>query len=340
MAFANLSRPGQVNSSGDDLALFLKLFSGEVLTSFHTDNVMLQHGMVRTISQGKSAQFPVLGKASARWHSAGDSLLEAPSVPSIGAEYLSKIPHNEIEVFVDDPTIATTMVASIDEMRNHYDIRAMYAAELGEALSLAADVRCLAVLLDAAEDSTENVTGSGAIAPINFGGGGAAGAYSAANFEAFCFDAQAQMDLKRVPKAGRKVVIRPDLYYAFIESGSKQLSKDYVGMNGDVSQAIVYRCAGLEIVKCENLGNLTTDLSAQVDAGSKNGSYGRDWRDVGAIAFHQSSYATVKMAELSTESEWLIERQSNLVVSKFVMGHKAIRPESAVVGRVSSLTLA
>lgn len=55
MANATPSRLGQVNLAGDDQALFLKVFSGEVLTAFHRQNVFLEKSMVRTISNGKSA---------------------------------------------------------------------------------------------------------------------------------------------------------------------------------------------------------------------------------------------------------------------------------------------
>jgi hypothetical protein len=55
MANATPSRSGQVNLAGDVDALFLKVFSGEVLTAFHRDNVFLGKSMVRTISSGKSA---------------------------------------------------------------------------------------------------------------------------------------------------------------------------------------------------------------------------------------------------------------------------------------------
>ena len=50
---------GKINNAGDDNALFLKVFSSEVLAAFSKVNKMLGMTMVRSISQGKSAQFPV-----------------------------------------------------------------------------------------------------------------------------------------------------------------------------------------------------------------------------------------------------------------------------------------
>ena len=61
MANATVSRLGLVNNSGTGYdALFLKVFSGEVLTAFSENNIFNDslHN-VRTISSGKSAQFPL-----------------------------------------------------------------------------------------------------------------------------------------------------------------------------------------------------------------------------------------------------------------------------------------
>jgi len=55
MSDATVSRLGQANGAGDEKALFLKKFAGEVLTSFHNKNVMMDKHMVRTIENGKSA---------------------------------------------------------------------------------------------------------------------------------------------------------------------------------------------------------------------------------------------------------------------------------------------
>ena len=59
MSDATPSRMGSINGASDKFALFLKVFSGEVLTTFDELNIMKGLHMTRTISSGKSAQFPV-----------------------------------------------------------------------------------------------------------------------------------------------------------------------------------------------------------------------------------------------------------------------------------------
>ena len=79
MANASVSRLGQVNNAGDAKALFLKVFSGEVLTAFAEKNIMADKVMTRTISSGKSAQFPLTGKIGAEY-AFSDSVLAYANV--------------------------------------------------------------------------------------------------------------------------------------------------------------------------------------------------------------------------------------------------------------------
>lgn len=52
LAETGISNPGQKLSAGDREALFMKVFSGEVLTAFARNTVMMSRHQVRTISHG------------------------------------------------------------------------------------------------------------------------------------------------------------------------------------------------------------------------------------------------------------------------------------------------
>ena len=129
MSSTTPSRLGQINASGSNTALFLKQFAGEVLTTFETENVFKPLHVVRTISQGKSAQFPVTGVASAAYHVAGENILDS------GNSYLSQIKANEKVINIDSMLTANTMIYELDEAMNHYDVRSIYTTELGRALA-------------------------------------------------------------------------------------------------------------------------------------------------------------------------------------------------------------
>jgi len=84
------SRLGAANLAASNAtqanALFLKVFAGEVLTAFDETNVMKDLHVSRTIASGKSASFPVTGKANAAYHTVG--------TPLLGTQ---KIAHNRCE---------------------------------------------------------------------------------------------------------------------------------------------------------------------------------------------------------------------------------------------------
>ena len=52
LAATGISNPGQALSAGDREALFMKVFTGEVLTAFARTSVMMSRHQVRTISHG------------------------------------------------------------------------------------------------------------------------------------------------------------------------------------------------------------------------------------------------------------------------------------------------
>ena len=74
MSNATVSNLGQAAASGSTTALFLKVFSGEVLTAFEDAQSTADKHVVRSISSGQSAQFPVMGKATASYHTAGNEI--------------------------------------------------------------------------------------------------------------------------------------------------------------------------------------------------------------------------------------------------------------------------
>ena len=69
MAAVTLSLGGQSAGAGDERSLFLKVFSGEVLNAYERAIKVSSLLTTRTISSGKSAQFPTTGLALARYFS-------------------------------------------------------------------------------------------------------------------------------------------------------------------------------------------------------------------------------------------------------------------------------
>src|SRR5690554_4717969 len=123
MADANVTRIGQVNAAGDALALFLKIYGGEVLTAFETVVVLKDKHMIRQISSGKSAQFPATWKVGSSYHTPG-------------AEIVGKTVKNaERVIAVDGLLISDVFLANIDEAMSHFEVRSVYSTEMSRELA-------------------------------------------------------------------------------------------------------------------------------------------------------------------------------------------------------------
>lgn len=138
----HLSYPGQVNKTGATDALFMKTFTGEVMTAFEEHNVMKDLHRMRTISHGKSASFAVLGKAAARYHTPGTAILGS-----------NQIATNERVINIDDLLIADVAIYDLDDAKNHYDVRQEYSKQLGYALANEFDRKTMRVGILAARSA-------------------------------------------------------------------------------------------------------------------------------------------------------------------------------------------
>jgi hypothetical protein len=322
------SRLGQVNLTGDTDALFLKVFSGEILTTFEELNVMKDLHMVRTIQSGKSAQFPLTGIATAKYHTPGDNIADA------GAGYLSGIKHAEKIITIDDLLVASTFIANIDELKNHYDVRSIYAKELGKALAKRFDIATMKTLVAAAQGTS----------PIGgFSGTQLTSKLSATPLASEIVDAlmlaAQSLDEKDVPEDERFAILKPRDYYTLLGSDETVMSSDYSG-SGNVASGKIPTIAGIRLFKSNHLNTVTVAAASADadDANAKNDVFGSagigyNATDISAVEMlvaHPSAIGTVKLLDLATESEYQIERQGTLFVAKYAMGHGVLRPEAAV----------
>jgi len=278
-------------------ALFLKVFSGEVLTAFNSNNIFMDKHTVRTIGSGKSASFSFVGdyaQTDVEVHTAGNELL--------GNDIL----HNEKVVTIDGLTIAHTFIASIDEAMNHFDVRSQYSTQLGHALSKKADAAVSAAITAAASNITfDDGTGADTRTRNVEIGVAITGTVIADQI----FAALAQLDA--VDATGeRYVVLDNEAYWALFTGSLNNLAtvvnKD-AGGSGSVSTGQVPMIGGAKVYRSNNM---PAAVKGQV--------------------FTKEAAATVKLKDLSVEAEYDIRRQGTLLVAKYAMGHSELRPSAAV----------
>ena len=330
------SRLGQVNATGTDVnALFLKVFSGEILTTFEETNVMKDLHMVRTIQNGKSAQFPVTGIASAKYHTAGENIADG------GNSYLSAIKHAERIISIDDVLISSTFIANIDELKNHYDVRSIYAKELGKALAKRFDIATMKTLAAAARGTSPIGGEDGTILGASSSLFASANATAAELIDAL-YGVAESLDSKDVSDEGRFAILRPADYYTLITADNSAVSlasnRDAGGV-GNIATGTISQVAGINLVKSNHLSDIAVAEASQDqddDAvnndvfGASGTGYNADLSSTRILAGTKEAIGTVKLLDLATESEYQIERQGTLFVAKYAMGHGVLRPECAV----------
>lgn len=313
MANATASRMGSINGASDKMALFLKVFSGEVLTTFDELNLMKPLHMTRTIASGKSAQFPVMGTASAEYH--------VPGAEIVGAE----IKHAEQIVHIDGLLISHAFVANIDEAINHYDVRSEYAHQLGQALANQFDKNCL-IQIHNGGGQTTNITGGKPSAANQIALASDSDDIDGDKLAGHVFTMARMMDQNDVPQSDRYVVFDPIQYYKIVES-TKAINRDWGG-SGSFADGEVLRIAGITILKSNHLPALANVTSHPSNIMQNTNSYIGDFRKCLAVGFHRSAIGTVQLMGLKVEQEYDIRRQGTLMVAKFALGTKWLRPES------------
>ncbi len=305
-------RVGQVNSASDELALFLKMFSGQVMTTYDEKNVMGPLHTVRSISSGKSAQFIVGGPVSTEYHTPGDEI--------DGQE----VKNNEITIAIDNKLIAPVFVADLDEAMAHWDVWAPLAKKMANAMANHTDKNLLQLVVMAAR----------AAATISGGNGGSA--LTNANYRtvaddlaAGIYDAALTLDEKDVPAEGRTCILRPAQWYLLAQSPTV-LNKDFGG-KGSYADASSLRIAGVDIIMSNHLP--ITDLSSAVT--EENNDYTADFQNTAGVVFQREAVGTVKLMDLRVQRETTVRHQGTLLVASSAQGHGILRPECSVELKVA-----
>jgi hypothetical protein len=294
MSNANASRLGLVNNTGTAYdALFLKVFSGEVLSAFQRENQMLGLTTVRTINSGKSAQFPATSTISAGYH-------------SVGAEITgSQVKHNEKVINIDDMLLASAFIGEIDELKKQVDLHLLNLAVLASRT------------VDTFTGSTNNHEIIDADAKTN-----------ATSFIESVFEAVQKLDEKDVPSSDRAIVVSPDIYYQLCNV-DKLVSRDFSSNNGDFGKGTVVSIGGVPVIKSNTAVTSFTDQSATSATGTNNTYYG-NFSTVAGVIMHKSAIGTVKLKDMVLENSYDPRRLGYLMTSRMAVGHGILRPECAV----------
>lgn len=318
MSNANVTRLGQINGAGDVDATFAKVYAGEVITAFEQSTVMADRHLVRSIDHGKSAAFPATGLIDAYYHTPGAEILG------------QRVNQSEVNILIDDLLVSDAYFANIDEAKNHYDMRSIVTTEQGRTLARIMDRHVLqvGVLAARAANAVSGLPGGS----IVFQEAGTDLLQDGNALAASLFAAAQKLDEKDVPEEDRYAFVKPAQYYNLVQA-EKTINRDFGGA-GAYSDGKVFRVAGIEIVKTNNL---PTSLIANdtVYAGTGN-RYAGDFSTTAALVMQKTAIGTVKLLDLGLDAGYDPRRQAHFVISKYAVGHGVLRPAASVEIRAAA----
>ena len=312
------TRLGLINNAGGgafagDNAMFLKVWAGEVLTAFRKSTVFEALHKVRTISSGKTAQFPIIGLNSASYHTPGNQI--------IGNQ--QKVA--EATVNIDDKLISSVFLPDIDEAKNHYDVRSQFSAEMGNALAYTYDKNVAAVIAKAARTATNFNTDLPGGTRIKIVATSKA-AITGAQLATALFAAAQKMDENSLPEGDRYCCLAPAEYYKLVQE-TTVINRDWGGQ-GAYADGTVLKVAGIDIIKSNHLP--TTNRTA---TSGENNAYDADYTKSVALVWNPMCAGTVKLMDLKMETTggdvhalW----QGTFMVASMAVGTGILRPDCAI----------
>jgi hypothetical protein len=316
------SRIGQINGAGDPLAIFLKVFSGRVLTTFKRLAAFRERHLVQTIASGKSAQFPATGILTAMNHNPGDEII---------GEILNNA---EKDINIEGKKIASVFIADIDQLMNHYDYSSIVNEQIAQALSKQYDGDVSRVIMLAARQTNPNVKGVFLNDTLNSVEVNPAFQIDGAAIVNGIIDASVAFDQRDIPFDDRYVALRPVQYALAVKDG-RVLDRRFGNEdNGSLKDLTIKSVANMDLFKSNN-------YAATNDYSGFNGGVNplqptqrqHDYSTSEWIAFHKSAAGTVALTDMSMETWWDPRRQGNQVLGKYICGHDWLRPESAFEGQ-------
>jgi len=319
MADATVTFIGAHNKVTTDMAaerdLYLKMFAGEVLTAFPEFTIFSEKQRVKTATNGKSQQFPLIGRMpAAEYHIPGEQILgqEAP----LGERVIS----------IDRLLISHIFTDNLDEKLSHFEARGELSRNMSRRLAQTYDNHVGRNIVLAANTAT-GITGDSTLAgsvvtDAEFGS--ATAATKLAAWVDGLFYAAELFDGKYVNDGTRWCAMKPAIYYFLVRqaqsSGYSLIDKDIDG-SGSISKGKIAELGGIQLLSFPDLpaSDYSTEDFHAVNCANTVG-----------IIWTQGAVGTVKAFDIGVETEYKVDRQGTLVVAKYAMGHGVLQPECAI----------
>ena len=309
MANAEVNGILGVNNTEPFDALALKVYSGMILEAFNKTTTTEGRILTRTITSGKVAQFPVIGRTTTLTHARGTEV----------ASQALNINSNERVITIEDILMSPVFIDILDEAKSHFDVRRPYATQQGQALAEESDKRALMSIISASHASANFIGGQEGQRVVT-----ADMRTEALSLKAAIYEAAEHLDNHSVPSSDRSLWLAPAQYYLLLQDG-EFIDTDFNVNNGDRSTAVMRNASDFAVIKTTNLPNVDESLNTALPTETQI-----NFVNTVGVAAHSTAAGMVSLMGLMFESEYQLNRQGWLFLAKYARGFGYLRPEAAV----------
>ena len=333
-----LSRAGAINATvgtyAQDNALFLEKYAGEVITAFERYCVFQGMFQERTISEGKSARFPVVGRLTAGYYTPGTEVVGQGNAAQ-----------NEIVIQIDQKLIAAVALDEVDELKVHFDIRQIYSFEAGAALAREHDKRVARMLTLGARIATSDLTANlpAGLSPDDpFRTGTRVDLANATpspdDYVAALFAAKQALNEKDIAMDGRYAVMTPEVHSQLAQS-TRALNTDFNNGSapGTYKEGNVATLAGFQLYESNHISQGNVTAASGEEGYYINGALVKlssvNMTQTRILCFRRDAIGILNLKGLTTQmtgNDYATQFQATLMLAKYVKGYGVLRPESIV----------
>jgi len=315
-----------VADTTDATGLFLKMFGGEVFAAFTEATHTMTRHYVRQIKSGKSAQFPKTWKVDAHYHVAGQEMLGQDT------------DETERVISIDGLLVSHIGIYDLDEAMSHFDVRARYTEELGDAIARVFDENVYRTVIKTARDDSTLGGGSQTTSPFPAGRvilsadvSGTITATAGAQWWEVMRKARVLAGQNNI-KAREKIwmAVPEDTFDAVLYSTQNDGATNNFLFANRENQFTQGGIEGLEVVRLRSVHMFPTNLLPQSNDSANSAvkaKYRADFSTTLGCAWINDGVGTTKLIGMGLEKTRDVRRQEDFIVAKIAVGHGSVRNE-------------
>ncbi|MGL5190125.1 MAG: hypothetical protein ACRC7S_10820, partial [Cetobacterium sp.] len=263
------------------------------------------------------------------------------------------IKHTEKVITIDGLLTTDVLIFDIEDAMNHYDVRAEYSRQMGEAMAMATDCANYAEMAKLVntragsgsgnDKGRENIAGLGSASMVMVGVNGVTDAAKIGEYVIQGLTVmRAEFTKKYIPTGDRTFYTSPDTYSAILAALMPNAA-NYAALI-DPETGNIRNVMGFEIVETPHMtkSDVVDDQSQAFDGvghvfptagtapswANPTGKGVVKTDNVCGLAVHRSAVATLKLKDMALERARRPEYQADQIIAKYAMGHGGLRPEA------------